>query len=44
MKPSFRTPLIGAADLLAACSPTSAPPDAVGARVAVNGKQMYFNC
>ena len=44
MKPTHRTALIAAAVLLTGCSPTSAPPAAVGARVEVNGMQMYFNC
>ena len=46
MNPMSRTALtaIAAAILLAACSPTSAPapPPAVGARVEVNGMQMYY--
>jgi hypothetical protein len=44
MKLTFRTTLIAAAALLTGCSPTSAPPAAVGARVVVNGMQLYFNC
>ena len=45
MKPMLRTTLIAAAVLLTGCSPTSTPappPAAVGARVEVNGMQMYY--